>query len=272
MKRATFLLLLVLSVPFRAAAEDPWRFSLTPYLWLPTVNGNLNYELPPSSGDGRFDVRIGPNDYLTHLKFAILLNGDVRKGRYSAVSDVLLVNLGSEGSTVRSIDFKGSEPLPVDTTVNSTTTSAFKGVLWTVAGGYTVNHDPDSPVDVIAGIRYIGVDTHAEWQLLTTITTPGGGHQFPSSGRIAQRVDLFDGIVGVRGRARVGGRWSIPYYADAGTGAARFTWQAMTGVSYGYRWGDVGLVYRHLAYDQKQPGLLKNFNLSGPALAFTFRF
>ena len=275
MRRTGFFLLpllLVLALPLQAADQDQWRFSLTPYMWLPTINGNLNYELPPSSGEGRFNVEIGPNDYLAHLKFAMLLNGDMRKGRYSAVSDVLYMNLGSEASTVRSIDFAGGERLPVDTTVNSQTASALKVMLWTVAGGYTVNHDPDAPVDVIAGMRYIGIDTHAEWQLQTTLSTPGGEHTFPSSGSMKQRADLFDGIIGVRGRAHFGDRWTVPYYLDAGTGSAKWTWQAMTGISYGYRWGDVGLVYRHLAYDQKQPGILKNLNMSGPALAFSFRF
>ena len=47
-------------------------------------------------------------------------------------------------------------------------------------------------------------------------------------------------------------------------------WQAMTGVTHTYGWGDVGLVYRHLAYDQGSDGLLQNLSFSGPALSFTF--
>ena len=247
--RKAFLALLFVALP--AVADDAWKFSLTPYLWLPTLNSKLNYQLPPDAGGGRFNVEIGPNDYLSHLKFALLLNGDMRKQRYSFVSDAVYLSLGNEESSISATNFPQ---------INRDTTTSFKALMWTVAGGYSVNPD----VDLIAGVRYLGVDTRANWQLTT------GFGNFPASGSIAKNVDLFDGILGVRGRAKLGERWHLPYYADVGAGSSKVTWQAMTGVTYSYNWGDVGLVYRHIAYQQKQPDLLKNLSLSGPAVTFTF--
>src|SRR5436190_19876329 len=148
--RKVFLLLLCIALP--AAADDSWKFSVTPYLWLPTLNGELNYQLPPDAGGGRFDVVIGPNDYLSHLKFALLLNGDMRKERYSFVSDAVYLSLGNQESTIRATNFP---PIQRDTT------TSFKALMWTVAGGYSVKPD----VDLIAGVRYLGVDAHAQWQL-----------------------------------------------------------------------------------------------------------
>ena len=267
--RKAFLALLFVALP--AAADDAWKFSLTPYLWLPTLNGNLNYQLPPESGDGIFNVEIGPNDYLTNLKFALLLNGDARKGRYSIGSDVLFLNLGKQASTVRDINFAGDR-LPIAAQINSDTNTGFKALLWSVAGGYALKPASESPMDFIAGVRYLSIDTHAEWQLTNAIVSPHGTRDFPSSGSSVKNVDLVDGILGVRGKAKVGARWYVPYYADVGAGSSKVTWQALTGFTYAYGWGDVGLVYRHIAYQQKQPDLLKNLSLSGPAATFTFHF
>ena len=261
--RKALLALLLVALP--AAADDAWKFTATPYLWLPTLNGSLNYALPPGSGDGIFEVKIGPNDYLTNLNFALLLNGDARKGRYSVASDVLYLNFGRQRSTVRDINFAGNDN-PVSATLNSDTTTKFKAFMWTVAGGYSIKPDPDAPVDLIAGVRYLGIDTHVDW------TLTGGIGKFPVSGTSAKSVDIVDGILGVRGKARVGARWYVPYYADIGGGGSKLTWQALTGFTYTYGWGDVGVVYRHIAYQQKSPDLLKNLSLSGPAATVTFHF
>jgi hypothetical protein len=64
----------------------------------------------------------------------------------------------------------------------------------------------------------------------------------------------------------------VPYYADVGTGSSDLTWQAMTGLTYSYGWGDLMFVFRHLEYDEGQDGLLEGFSFSGPAFGARFRF
>ena len=77
----------------------------------------------------------------------------------------------------------------------------------------------------------------------------------------------------MRGRLGIGAsKWSVPYYADVGTGSSDLTWQAMTGLTYSYGWGDLMLVYRHLEYDEGPNGLLGGFSFSGPAFGAKFRF
>jgi hypothetical protein len=45
----------------------------------------------------------------------------------------------------------------------------------------------------------------------------------------------------------------------------------MTGVGYGWSWGELLLVYRHLSYDLDNK-IVEDLELSGPALGFAFRF
>lgn len=51
----------VSSAALAETSSDEWRFQLTPYLWLPTIDGTLNYDLPPGGG-GSPDIEIGPTD------------------------------------------------------------------------------------------------------------------------------------------------------------------------------------------------------------------
>jgi hypothetical protein len=86
-------------------------------------------------------------------------------------------------------------------------------------------------------------------------------------------MDLWDGIVGVRGSVWLGGsNWSIPYYLDAGAGSSVLTWQGMLGVAYSFKWCDVALAYRYLYYDQGSDKFIQNMSFRGPALSATFRF
>jgi hypothetical protein len=100
-----------------------------------------------------------------------------------------------------------------------------------------------------------------------------GDTVLPAAGNIGNDKDLWDGLVGIRGRTKVGnGNWSVPYYFDIGAGSSDLTWNAMLGLSYTYGWGDLVFAYRHLQYDQDSDSLLQDFSFSGPGFGATFRF
>jgi hypothetical protein len=40
------------------------------------------------------------------------------------------------------------------------------------------------------------------------------------------------------------GQWFLPYYVDIGSGDSDLTWQAATGLGYGFRWGEIAGIYR----------------------------
>ena len=103
--------------------------------------------------------------------------------------------------------------------------------------------------DVFGGLRYFGLEASTDWQLALTVTGPGGGQTFARTGSISERGDLWDGIVGVKGRFWLGqSNWSIPYYYDMGMGSSSLTWQGMLGIEYTYKWIGATLAYRHLSY------------------------
>jgi hypothetical protein len=277
MKRSrliTFAALAALALcgPLGAAAQTPgdeWKFSITPYLWLPNIDGTLKYSVPPGAG-GSPEVEVGPNEYLENLGFAMMISGEARKDRFSVFTDFIYLHLTNEESAVKSINFGGNR---VSSSANLSTDSSLEGALWTIGAGYAVLPGRPVELDVFGGLRYFGLEFSTDWQLGLAVTGPGGGQTFPRSGSVSQREDLWDGIVGVRGRIWLGGSgWSIPYYSDVGTGSSSLTWQGMIGIAYSYKWFGATLAYRHLYYDMKDDKLIQDMRFSGPALGVNFRF
>ncbi len=251
---------------------DQWNFSITPYLWLPNVNGTLKYSIPPGGG-GSPEVGVGPADWLEALKFAMMLAGEARKGRWAIFTDIIYLDLESNHGTVKAVDFGSTARNPVSTSLDAGTESSLKGGLWELAGSYTAVEGDILTLDVLGGFRYFSIRASTDWRLTTTVSGSGSAQSFPSSGSISQSDDLWDGIVGIRGKIRLGrSNWSLPYYLDIGTGSSDYTWQAMVGIAYGFSWGSVQFVYRHLYYDQKENKLVQNMRFEGPALGISFRF
>ena len=213
---------------------------------------------------------MGPVDYLEALRFVMMISGEVRKDRWSMFTDFIYLDFSSEKSSVNAVDFGGSL---VSSSANVSTSSTLRGMGWTLGGGYAVLTGRPVDLDVFGGLRYLGLHASTDWQLGVAVTGPGAGQTFPAAGSISEGADLWDGIVGVRGRVRLGSsNWSIPYYLDVGTGSSRLTCQGMLGVAYSFKWGGVTLTYRNLYYDQKGDKLIQNMRFSGPALGVTFRF
>jgi len=253
-----------------AAPADQWQFSITPYLWLPNINGTLKYDIPPSS-DGSPEVEAGPNDYLQNLEGIMLISGEVRKDRWSVFTDIIYLSFAEEKSSVKEIDFGGSI---VRSSLNLSTSTWLRGMNLTLGVGYAVKTGKAAPVDVFGGLRYFDLSAGTDWQLTATVSGPTGtGQTFPASGSISTSSPLLDGIIGVKGRYRLGeSRWSVPYYLDIGTGTSSLTYQAMAGIAYSFGWGDVTLAYRDLYFDQADDKFVQDLRFSGPALGATFRF
>jgi hypothetical protein len=254
------------------AETDPfdgkWRFSLTPYLWLPNVNGHLEYDLPPGVAEFRqSDVRslgteIGPNDYLENLQFALMLSGEARKGAWSVVTDIIYLDLGKQDSSIDNVRGVLGESLPdlshqADTRVSAT--------VWTLGGGYTLSRGAWGNADLILGFRYLGLDTELTWQLASR------DGRLERTGKVSSNKEQWDGILGVRGQILFGEtRWFMPYYMDLGTGSSNWTWQAVLGAGYRFDWGDVTLALRSLSYEFDEDDA--DIRFTGPVLGATFHW
>lgn len=266
-----------LLAPAAASAQAPadrWTFSVAPYLWLPSVDGKLNYG-PPSAGGAAPSVSVDADTLLDNLDFAFMGMAQARRGRWLVATDVIYLDLGSADSSVRSVDFNpGPGPVNVSTTgLNTGTKTDLKGWVWTVAGGYAAIEGPRANLDLIAGARYLDLETRTDWQLAATVTGPVGATTFGRSGSITSSASVWMGIVGAKGRVKLGeGNWFMNYYADVGGGGSIFTWQGMAGVGYAFKWGDVVLDYRYLYFSQDGQRLIDNVSFGGFALGANFRF
>lgn len=245
----------------QTASSNSWEWRLTLYGWFPSVHASTQQF---SFSDGSdLSTELNADGYLSHLKFAFMGSLEARKGLWSFVGDGIYLNFGSLNTKVKEINGPGGN---VTLPLQANASTELRGFAGTLAAGYSVSPSPQSPADLIAGARYLRVKPKLEWEF----SGPAG--TVPQRGSVGQTKDAWDAIVGVRGRAALAGNWFVPYYGDVGAGSSRFTWQALAGIGYRYAWGDVTLVYRHLAYDFKSDEPLSDLSFSGPAVGLSFRF
>jgi len=267
--------LIAISLPAYAgdpAPADKWTFAVRPYLWAPGISGTLKYDVPPSGGGG---ASVDLSSYiLQNLNMALMLSAEARKGDWAVLTDVLYLDVESDDSKVKSVSFSGpGGRIEVSAGADVGTKVKLSGFVWELAGAYTVARGGNSSMDVLAGVRYLGIEAKTDWQLSGSISDNVSGGTFARSGSTSDRVDLWDAIIGIRGYVGLGqSKWAIPYYLDVGTGTAAITSQAMAGIEYRYSWGELQLLYRYLYYDLKGDKLLQNVSLSGPAIGVNFRF
>jgi hypothetical protein len=274
------LVTLILLAPLRTFGDTPpdrWTFSVMPYLWLPSVDGNLNYG-PPPSGGASADVSIDTDSLLDNLDLAFMINGEARKGRWLIATDVIYLDFSKSDSAVRSVDFNlGTGPINIATTgLNVGTQSSLEALAWTLVGGYTAVQEPSATLDLIGGFRYLGAKARTDWQLTATVTGTGplgNTATFARTGSVEKSEDILTAIVGAKGRVKLGeSKWFVPYYGDIGGGSSTFTWQGAVGIGYAFRWGDVRLDYRYLYYDRGSDKLFQELSFGGFALGVNFVF
>lgn len=271
--------LFVLSVAPPAQAQDTglrpgWSFEVTPYAWLPSVNANLRYALPTDLG-GSLDVKADAGDYFAELNFATAFAASVRYDRFTLLTDVMYVSADAGGSRGRSADIIGVQRNPVSRRVDVSGNTNLKTTLWTLAGGYTVASGSWGNVDVLAGFRYLGIDATSDYNLTVTLLGPLGnaGPTFGGPGRLSGSDNIWNGIVGVRGRINIAESGVfVPYYLDIGTGDSNFTWQTFAGIGYQSGWAGVQLGWRYMSYDQGGNRLVQDMTMSGAYLAVNFSF
>lgn len=261
-----------LTAPQAATAEESaqrWEFSLMPYLWLPTIKTNLKFG-PVAASHVESEISMAPDEWLRDLRMAALLAGEARYAKWLVGTDFIYLHLGDGKSTTK-VKTPGTGPAQVFDAGGET---ALKTVIWSMVGGYSVVREPGATVDLIAGFRYLWLEASANWNLDAALTGPNG-HTivFPRSGNVSKSQSVTTGIVGVKGRVRLGEtNWFVPFHLDVGGGDSVTTWQAAAGIGHAYPWGDVRLDYRYLSFDQNGDELIKSLTQGGLALGVNFVF
>lgn len=220
-------------------------------MFAPAING--------STGSGS-DIDVSFDTLLDNLSMTFMGAFEARKGKWSALVDLLYLNVGANGGAEVPLTTPGGRPLGVKVDAGL----KVRGWVLSFLGGYTIYDTPQASVDLVAGARYLEMKN--SFDLGVQALRLGRAVEADASGYI------WDGVVGVRGRANLSGDWFLPFYLDVGTGDSDLTWQAIGGVGYGFDWGDLSLTYRHLAWEFESGGALDDISFSGPQLTATFRF
>jgi hypothetical protein len=253
--------------PVAATEQTPDKKKLqayvTPYLWLPTIKGELNFNVPDGMGN-TFGLTVVPSQYTPKLASALMFTAGLRKGNWGAATDLIYLNLTGVTDGVTTITGPlGKLTIPINTNVQS----RFSSAIWTAGATYNLLPGPPGNLDGVLGFRFATVNPRISWNFSGPIGL------FPISGSHSENTNLWDGIVGVKGKFNFkDGHWYLPFYADIGTGGAQLTWQAAGGIAYGTHSGAWSLEYRNLFYDMGSNGLMHNLNLGGPMLGYTFKF
>jgi len=273
MAAAAILIVCSLFFSIDAAAEaekDQWQFAITPYLWLPAINGTLKYG-PPPGWTGGPEVEIDASDIIDDLNMAFMFTGAVRKGRWSILTDVMYLDISGESSKVKSVD--ETDRIPVSATIDAGTETSLKGAAWALAGSYEVLQGGAGSLGLLGGFRYFGLKASTDWNLTATVTGNEGTEVFPRSGSVTESEDIWDGIIGLRGRLNLGGsKFYVPVYLDIGTGTSEVTWQGMIGLAYEFKWVDILVAYRYLYYGMDDDKLVQDMSLGGPEFGLKIKF
>jgi hypothetical protein len=245
---------------------DPgrWSFTVAPYLWMASVKSSSTFT-PAGSGhtlSANVDESFG--DIFKDLNFAIMAGAEARRGLFSVQTDVMYINLLQTGSRVRSVTGPlGRLEIPIDLGGKV----KLKTTVWTLTGGYDVFRNDRGFVQLFGGFRYLGLRSTLDWNF------QGPLGNLARAGSVESKADIWNGIAGLRGEHALGdGPWKAIYYVDVGAGGSKLTWQGLAQVAYVKRWGDIGLGWRYLEFEQGRTKSTADLRMSGPIITLRYRF
>jgi hypothetical protein len=234
-----------------AVEADDWTVRATLYLWGAGISGETA---------GGADVDMGFDQLIENLDFGFMGAFEARRQRWSVGADLLYLNVGvDDGSTVP-LRIATGDRVNLDVSAKAET----KGWVVTPRAGYNVLDTDRVRLDALLGARYLDleVDLDLGLQAGRFSTRPG----------IAASVVSWDAIAGAKGHVKLDDGWSLPYYADIGTGESELTWQLAGGVAYSFRQAEVALWYRHMAWEFDDGDALSRISFSGPMLSGSWWF
>jgi hypothetical protein len=225
---------------------DGWRMSVTPYLWVSTVES----EVTDKAGGAQAESSASFGDLLDHLKFVAIGKGEVQYKRVGAYADLIYLKLGTDQTVTRPV----LGPIERDVTLATTT--------FTLSGFYRVIENDQLNVDLMAGLRYVKLKIDLDFQ---------GAR--PGLERDASR-SFTEPVIGVRATQRLGERTSITGYGDfGGFGGSKDVWQVYG--TFNYQWKPSLILsagYRYMAIKVDKPNVDVDETLKGPLLGLTYVF
>jgi hypothetical protein len=248
------------------ANDDEWRFSLTPYLFLPVSTTGTS-----TVAGGEADVDLSLSDVFDALNMSLSARVEALKGDFGLIVEGYFVHIGGD----ETIDLPG--PLGGTVGVDVSVEQGWVDLL----GAYRVAHgtfdetERRYSVDVQAGVRYNHLRQKIKADLAFDIG-PGDGFQRNLGGT----ENWWEPVVGLRSVAQINDRWSAGAMADFGgfgVGDDDLQWKVRLGADYRpweqtslkFGWQFYGIDYETTRSDGK---FAYDVFQTGPFVGVTFRF
>ncbi len=229
----------------KVAAQEPaeFRWSITPYVWAPTTKVDLSYQ-GTDIGGGQIRVK----DVVDKIDAAFMLNVEYGKGNWSVFTDLLYMEASDR--VVRQF-------LTVD--------SSFEQVMLDAAVSYWPG-GVGSSLNLIAGVRYTSSDNRFSFS---------GNQNGTPLGTIRSDEGYTDALFGLRYRFDFTDRWKLLTRGDYSFGDTDGTLLLQANFAYtvGKKQHNQFLFgYQYKESKLKDGDLTTDMELSGPTVAFNFRF
>lgn len=248
----------------RGASDDEWRFTVSPYLFLPVSTTGTS-----TVAGGTVDLDLSLKDVLKHLEFAVSGRAEAWKGDFGLIIDTYYVNIGGD----ESIGLPDSPGVTVGVDVD------VKQFWFDLLGAYRVAHGAYDgtgrrySIDLQAGVRYNRLRQKVDVDVSIDIG-PGVGVQTSLGGT------EYWSIVGVRGVVDLSERWMFAARADFGgfgVNDDHLQWKVITGFDYRawertsvrFGWMFYGIDYSTNRSDGK---FAYDIFQHGPYMALAYRF
>ncbi|NYF91348.1 hypothetical protein RBB79_17120 [Tunturiibacter empetritectus] len=184
--------------------NDVWHVSVSPYLWLAGLDGNLNL----LGHDAAVHQSFG--DIFSNLKVGFMGLGEVRRGRVGVLTDLLFVRVGDQAA-VPVLQL----PLPVQVKLTTTTFTL------TPEFAYRVYSQKHFTADVLGGFRFYHLGANSNFNAGPL------GQAFYSGTN-----DWADVTGCARLLARATPKIGVFLIGDAGGGGSSPTWEIAYGAGY----------------------------------------
>lgn len=234
--------------------DDPWHFTVAPYLWGAGLDGDARI------GRVEADVDLDFIDILRDLSFGGMLYAEARQRRYGVFTNLFFVRTRDDSSGT------------VDVDVKSDTAQVAAGGFYRVLEWRWGETEEGSPlqfvVEPLAGVRWSYIRAEIEF-------SGGGATNLPQADRSESFVDP---IVGVRLGSDLSEDWLAFVAGDIGGFGvgSDFAWNVQGYIGYRMTMFGVPAVinvgYRALQQDYKDGDFKWNVTQHGPIVGVAYRF
>jgi hypothetical protein len=227
----------------QAQAASDWDWGVAPYVWMVSINTDLERTVPPEGGisnDTNFD------GVLDKIDGGFLIHAEGQGDKFGVFSDFIFLGLADENEFPR-----------------FNTSSDLDARMFELAGVWSPGPERYHGFELFAGLRYIDVDLSVEFDpvaLGPATTTFDGGKSYS------------DFMFGARYTADLSQRWSVVFRGDGSWGATEGSWNASAVAQFKMTHGAWLFGYRYFSVDFGDDNSATTLELSGPEIGYAFAF